>query len=104
MPLPIEPGVQEVCESEERGHAKTRYAAGGNRETDEPRFVAPDEPAHIQGNADYKLKFRNCALLRAARWLSFRFISYFERVRLLRECWRKQADVRKHCMRAGAPL
>jgi hypothetical protein len=49
MPLPVEPGVREVRASEERGHAKTRDTAGGNRETDEPRFVAPDEPAHIQG-------------------------------------------------------
>jgi hypothetical protein len=63
MPLPEEPIVQEVCASEERGHAKTRDTAGGNRETDEPRFVAPDEPAHIQGKADHKLKFRNRALL-----------------------------------------
>jgi hypothetical protein len=45
MPLPDEPVVQEARASEERGHAKTREAAGGNRETAEPRFVAPDEPA-----------------------------------------------------------
>lgn len=94
MRLPEEPAVQGVRTSEEHGHAKTRDAAGGNRESDEPCFVAPDEPAHMQGNADYELEFRNRALLRAARWLSFRFISYFEQARILRQCragWRAAA-------------
>ncbi len=104
MPMPEEPVVQEVRASEERGHAKTRDDADGNRETNEPHFVAPDEPAHIQGNVEKKLKFRNHALPRAARRLSFRFISYFEQGRILRECWRNQADAGKHCMRAGTPL
>jgi hypothetical protein len=63
MPVPEEPEVQKVRATEERSHAETRDAPGGNRKTNEPGFVAPDKPAHMQGNAAYKFKLRNCSFL-----------------------------------------
>src|ERR1700730_6378049 len=63
MPVSVKPAVQKVCASEERRHAQARDAAGGNCETNESRFVAPDKPAHMHGNAKEKFKFRNRPLL-----------------------------------------
>jgi hypothetical protein len=55
MPVSVKPAVQKVCASEERRHAQARDAAGGNCETNESRFVAPDKPAHMQRNSNFEI-------------------------------------------------
>src|SRR5438105_4455672 len=63
MPVSVKPAEQKACANEAARNAQAREAAGGNCETNESRFVAPDKPAHMHGNAEEEFKFRNRPLL-----------------------------------------
>jgi hypothetical protein len=55
--------MQQFRAPEETGHAETGERADGSRKTNEPHFVAPDEPAYMQGNAACKVELRNRLIL-----------------------------------------
>src|SRR5208337_134610 len=63
LPVPEKPEMQQFRAPEQPGHAETGEGADARRKTNETHFVAPDEPAQLQGNAVYRFELRNRLIL-----------------------------------------
>ena len=109
LPVPEKPEMQQFRAPEQPGHAETGEGADARRKTNETHFVAPDEPAQLQGNAAYRFKLRNRLILWSQGAFGLRaalvpVISDLKRALTRRSSPGMGSAAVKHCIGAFSPL